>query len=201
MIANGAEHGDIAIVDANEKTAEKNSGWSFYIIPDLMTWSVNAERQTPMERYENFDAAKARFDELRSMDYNNAETPLRPDGQSYARLVLGIESRDRETAADILHVRRYEGTGKNYLVTDFTRMERLKNDPEVMKILSRVSQEIGFDRVIDYEKTGSGYRPCPDVSFETWDNCWFVENAPERKSHTLKPRSRTTERKSKPPQR
>ena len=114
MIANGAEHGDIAIVDANEKTAEKNSGWSFYIIPDLMTWSVNAERQTPMERYENFDAAKARFDELRSMDYNSAETPLR-HLQGIAAAVFGHDRADppdgRMDAGALHRLRHLLGVG------------------------------------------------------------------------------------------
>ena len=44
---------------------------------------------------------------------------------------------------DILHVRQ----GENYLVTDFTRSERLRDDPAVMDILAQVSREIGFDRV------------------------------------------------------
>ena len=36
-----------------------------------------------------------------------------------------LESADGMSAADILHVRQ----GENYLVTDFTRSERLRDDP------------------------------------------------------------------------
>ena len=39
----------------NERAAERNPGWRFYVISDLMTWSVNAERQTPLERFERFE--------------------------------------------------------------------------------------------------------------------------------------------------
>jgi len=42
-------------------------------------------------------------------------------------LSLGMESKDGMSAADILHVRARQ----NYLVEDFTRMERLRSDPVI----------------------------------------------------------------------
>ena len=137
-----------------------------------MTWSTNARTQTPLERCDSFEEAKARFEELCVQNYNDGETP-QIDGLPYARLTLGIESLDGETAVDILQVRRHETRGANYLVTDFSRIEAVRSDPAVRKTLSRIAEEIGFERVRDYEKTANGYRPLPETPFETWDNPWF----------------------------
>ena len=155
-----------------ESAERAKSRWRFYVIPDAMTWWTNAGTRTPLERYDSFEEANARFEELRVQDYNDEETP-QSGGLSYARLTLGIESLDGETAVDILQVRRHETRGENYLVTDFSRMEAVRGDPAVQKILSRTADEIGFDRVFDCEKTPEGYRPLPEAPFETWDNPWF----------------------------
>ena len=144
-----------------EAVPEPVSGWGFYIIPDLKTWADNAENRSPMERFASFEEAKARFLELRPQDYNNEALELSPDGRPPARLTLGIESADGLSAADILHVRR----GRNYLVTDFTQMDRLREDPAVSEILCRASREIGFDLV---QPPG-----CAPVSFDEWDNPYF----------------------------
>ena len=155
--------------EADLPSQNRPSGWSFYVIADLMTWSTNAENRSPLEQFTSFDEAKARFDELRAEPYNSEPTPPNPEGQPYARLTLGIESSDGISAADILQVR----AGQNYLVDDFTRMDRLKNDPEVMGILSRAAREIGFDRVKGYVRKESGYEPAPNVEFIFWDNPYF----------------------------
>ena len=155
-----------------ESAERAQSRWRFYVIPDAMTWSANAGNQTPLERYDSFEEAKARFEELRVQPYNDGETPRR-DGLSCARLTLGLESLDGETAIDVLQVRRHETRGENYLVTDFSRIEAVRSDPAVRKTLSRIAEEIGFDLVFDYEKTAEGYRPLPETPFETWDNPWF----------------------------
>ena len=104
-----------------EVSQEAVSGWSFYIIADLKTWADNAENPSPQECFPSFEAAKARFEKLRGESYNSEATAPGLDGQPPARLTLGLESADGMSAADILHVRQ----GKNYLITDFTRMERL----------------------------------------------------------------------------
>ena len=152
------------------------SGWGFYIIADLKTWADNAENRSPLEHFPSFEAAKARFDELRSEPYNNEAAEPSPDGQPPARLTLGLESADGMSAADILHVRQ----GENYLVTDFTRSERLRDDPAVMDILAQVSREIGFDRVRVWEQASDGRQALSIVPFAEWDNPYFAANTPGR---------------------
>jgi len=152
-----------------EQELPQDAGWGFYIIADLKTWADNASDRSSLEHFASFEEAKARFDELRREPYNSEVTDPGPDGQPPARLTLGLESADGMSAADILHVRQ----GKNYLVTDFTRTERLRDDPTVMSILSRVSREIGFDFVRVYEQVGDRYHLLPNVPFAEWDNPYF----------------------------
>lgn len=144
-----------------QEAPQDDGGWGFYIIADLKTWADNAENRSPIERFASFEEAKARFLELRPQDYNGEITEPTPDGRPPARLALGIESADGLSAADILHVRR----GRNYLVTDFTQMDRLREDPAVSEILCRASREIGFDLV-----QPPGYALVP---FDEWDNPYF----------------------------
>ena len=152
------------------------SGWGFYIIADLKTWADNAENRSPLEHFPSFEAAKARFDELRSEPYNNEAAEPSPDGQPPARLTLGLESADGMSAADILHVRQ----GENYLVTDFIRTERLRDDSAVMDILARTAREIGFDRVRVWEQASDGRQALSIVPFAEWDNPYFAANTPGR---------------------
>ena len=155
---------------------ESGSGWGFYIIADLKTWADNAENRSPLEHFPSFEAAKARFDELRSEPYNGEAATPGPDGQPPARLTLGLESTDGMSAADILHVRQ----GENYLVTDFIRTERLRDDSAVMDILTRTAREIGFDRVRVWEQAGDGRQALSIVPFAEWDNPYFAANTPGR---------------------
>ena len=157
-----------------QEPPKNGTEWGFYIIADLKTWADNAENRSPLEHLSSFEAAKARFEELRGEDYNSEITAPGPDGHPPARLTLGLESADGMSAADILHVRR----GENYLVTDFTRSERLREDPEVMKILSRISREIGFDYVRVYEQDGNQIHLQPKVPFAEWDNPYFSSSTP-----------------------
>ena len=152
------------------------SGWGFYIIADLKTWADNAENRSPLEHFPTFESAKARFDELRGEPYNSETAAPGPDGQPPARLTLGLESADGMSAADILHVRQ----GENYLVTDFTRSERLRDDPAVMDILSCVSREIGFDRVRVWEQADDGRQSPSVIPFAEWDNPHFPSATPGR---------------------
>ncbi|WP_297872201.1 hypothetical protein [uncultured Oscillibacter sp.] len=132
------------------------NGWYFYIIPDLGAKEYTA----------SFRNAKARFLELRSQGYGGKITEPASDGGPSTCLVLGIESEDGLSTADILHVCR----GKNCLVTDFTQMDRLLEDLAVSEILCRVSREIGFDLV-----RRRGHSAVP---FEEWDNPWFPAATP-----------------------
>ena len=147
-----------------------DTGWRFYIIADLKTWADNAENRSPLEHFSSFEEARARFAELREMPYNSEATEPEPDGRPPARLTLGLESSDGMSAADILHVRQ----GQNYLVDDFTRMDRLRDDPAAMVILARVAQEIGFDRVCAYERGDDGWKRLRDVPFSEWSNPYFA---------------------------
>ncbi len=157
-----------------EAVQEPDTGWRFYIIADLKTWADNAENRSPLEHFDSFEAAKARFEELRGEAYNSEVAEPGPDGQPPVRLTLGLESADGMSAADILHVRQ----GQNYLVTDFVRMERLRDDPQVMDLLARTSREIGFDLVRVHEQTGEKTWTSTVVSFAEWDNPYFPAAAP-----------------------
>ena len=159
-----------------EPAQESGSGWGFYIIADLKTWADNAENRSPLEHFPSFETAKARFDELRSAPYNSEAAEPDSDGQPPARLTLGLESVDGTSAADILHVRQ----GENYLVTDFTRTEGLRDDSAVRDILARTAREIGFDRVRVWEQADGGCQALSIVPFAEWDNPYFAANTPGR---------------------
>ncbi|WP_368378242.1 LPD25 domain-containing protein [[Clostridium] symbiosum] len=162
---------------AERTAAEPQAGreWGFYVIADLKTWATNAEHQSPIEHFATFEEAKARFDELRGQPYNNEAQDLNDAGQPYAHLTLGVESKDGMSATDILQVR----AGQNYLVDDFTRMERLRDDPVVLESLSRVAKEIGFDRVRPYVQENGSYKAMPDMPFSEWENPYFTVDPPE----------------------
>ena len=162
---------------AERTAAEPQAGreWGFYVIADLKTWVTNAEQQSPIEHFATFEEAKARFDELRGQSYNKEAEDLNADGRPYAHLTLGMESKDGMSAADILQVR----AGQNYLVDDFTRMERLRDDPVVLESLSRVAKEIGFDRVRPYVQENGSYKAMPDMPFSQWENPYFAVDPPE----------------------
>ena len=162
---------------AERTAAQPQAGreWGFYVIADLKTWATNAEQQSPIEHFATFEEAKARFDELRGQPYNKEAEDLNADGRPYAHLTLGMESKDGMSAADILQVR----AGQNYLVEDFTRMERLRDDPVVLESLSRVAKEIGFDRVRPYVQENGSYKAMPDMPFSQWENPYFAVDPPE----------------------
>ena len=168
------ERAEKTLAERSAAAPEAGREWGFYIIPDLKTWATNAEQQTPIEHFATFEEAKTRFDELRSQPYNSEAKDLNTDGRPYAHLTLGMESKDGMSAADILHVR----TGQNYLVEDFTRMERLRSDPVVLESLSRVAKEIGFDRVRPYVMENGSYKAMPDMPFTQWENPYFTVDPP-----------------------
>ena len=117
---------------------EKGSKWQCYIIPDLATWTgaAGSKPYTPIEFYDTYEQAAARFKELLQQPYNSEEVPG-------ARLTFGVQREDPPSAADLLHVRQ----GQNYLVDDYTRMPSLNQSPEVIGILRQMRKDLGFDRV------------------------------------------------------
>ena len=176
--ADEAQHIETVLgqMEAAQEVSPAPTGWRFYIIADLKTWADNAENRSPLEHFDSFEAVKTRFEELRGQDYNSETVEPGPDGMAPARLTLGLESADGMSSADILHVRQ----GLNYLVTDFVRMERLRDDPQTMDILARASREIGFDLVRVHEQTGEKTWTSTVVSFAEWDNPWFPSATPGR---------------------
>lgn len=176
-------------ISLSESQPEAPKGWGFYIIPDLKTWATNSSERTPIEHYETFEEARDRFAALRDQPYNKTND-LNDDGQPYAHLTLGLESKDKLSSVDILQVR----VGQNYLVEDFTRMERLRADSVVLENLSRVAREIGFDRVRPYALENGSYTAMPDIPFAEWENPYFSATPPtvSEKKHTEKKASRRT---------
>lgn len=152
------------------------SDWTLYVITDLMSWTTNAERRSHLESFSSFEDAAAYFAKLRAEPYNSDLTALDEKGKPYARLTLGMESRNNAAIAHVLQVR----TGQNYLVDDFTRVDCMKDNLDVAEVLSRIAREIGFDRVKSFVRTKTGYKPAPDIPFEEWDNPWFESNTAGR---------------------
>lgn len=140
--------------------------WKPYIIADLKTWADSSSATAPstLEHFDTFEEAKARFDELRSQPYNSEET-RNADGRPYARLTLGIETKNG--AVDVIHVR----AGQNYLVDDFTRQPSILSNSSAMELINRAESEIGFDRVFSFKKLDNGsYDNGTDLSFSDWNN-------------------------------
>lgn len=168
-----------SVPETSEVTAEASPEapreWGFYVIPDLKTWATNSSERTPIEHYETFEEARDRFASLRDQPYNKTND-LNDDGQPYAHLTLGLESKDKLSSVDILQVR----AGQNYLVEDFTRMERLRADSVVLENLSRVAREIGFDRVRPYVMENGSYKALPDMPFSQRENPYFTVDSPEQ---------------------
>lgn len=168
-----------SVPETSEVTAEASPEapreWGFYVIPDLKTWATNSSERTPIEHYETFEEARDRFAALRDQPYNKTND-LNDDGQPYAHLTLGLESKDKLSSVDILQVR----AGQNYLVEDFTRMQRLRADSVVLENLSRVAREIGFDRVRPYVMENGSYKALPDMPFSQWENPYFTVDSPEQ---------------------
>ena len=139
---------------------EKDSKWQCYIIPDLATWTgaAGSTPHTPIEFYDTYEQAAARFQELRSEPYNRGDLPA-------ARLTFGVQRENPPSAADLLQVRQ----GKNYLVDDYTRMDAVNQSPEVMGILKQMRKDLGFDRVRVYERDAYGGSTGPkDIAFSRW---------------------------------
>lgn len=185
-----------SVPETSEVTAEASPEapreWGFYVIPDLKTWATNSSERTPIEHYETFEEARDRFAALRDQSYNKFND-LNDDGQPYAHLTLGLESKDNLSSVDILQVR----AGQNYLVEDFTRMQRLRADSVVLENLSRVAREIGFDRVRPYVMENGSYKAMPDISFTEWENPYFSvtpTTVSEKKNNTGKRASRRVEK-------
>ncbi|MDE7363738.1 MAG: methyltransferase domain-containing protein, partial [Ruminococcus sp.] len=168
--------GQMSLFDEIVNNPKNN--WRMYVIPDMRSWVDKSMENTPIEYYDTFEEAKARFDELRKYSYNNDSTINPNTDRPYSRLVLGIDRPD--AAYDILHVIN----GQNYLIDDFTRDSKQIIDDEAKEILSKTASEIGFDTVCCYQKLENGnYKNTPDdIPFSEWENTYFdIPVSPEIK--------------------
>ncbi|MGN0582412.1 MAG: YodL domain-containing protein [Oscillospiraceae bacterium] len=165
-----------AEISDNEVSNAANS-WKAYIIPDLSTWAISTEKNTPIERFDNIDDALKRFAELRKEPYNSENKPNPWDNSSMARLTIGLESTDGVNAADIVHVR----DGKNYLVDDFTRLDRMNSQQSFMDVVKKIADTVGIDRINVFEKDEDGkFLPPKDIEFSEWNNTFFkYEHVPD----------------------
>lgn len=77
---------------SSEPLTEVPREWGYYLIPDLKTWATNSSERTPIEHYETFEEVRERFAALRDQSYNKSND-LNDDGQPYAHLTLGLESK------------------------------------------------------------------------------------------------------------
>ena len=169
---------DLGKVKAAMAATEPKLPCQLYIIPDMKTWKQNAPNRTPIERFDSFAAAKARFMELRRQDYN-LEHSHQNDGEPYARLTLGIEG--RFGAYDIIHIR----DDRNVLITDFTRDEEQLLDKPIFDVIGRISEEIGFDTVLEHPMLKEGVYGFKgvEIPFAEWDkkdNKYFGKGADEQ---------------------
>ena len=177
-LAGRLNSGDVNAAQVKEQLAAELGRWHCYIIPDIMTWNSAAggdKPRTPIEFYDSYEQALARFRELRPQEYNS-EIAINPQTDSpFPRLTFGIQREQPPSAADLLHVRQ----GQNYLVDDFTRMDALHQSPEVMEVLLRMNEDLGFDRVRLFQKDEQGnYRNAPvDMAFDLWENPYFPDHS------------------------
>lgn len=152
----------------------------FYIIPDLMSWSMPAyfDEQTPIEKYDSLQEAVARFQELYPQSYNAEVTDRNSVGLTYARLTLGMEWSEKGKlpgAIDLIHVRKGQGDHATHdndvmkdLCDDFTRVESFNTDRRLLAMLRQLEHEISFDRVVLYEANRATTMP-----YTLWENEYF----------------------------
>ncbi|MBQ3566627.1 MAG: hypothetical protein IJA12_05555, partial [Oscillospiraceae bacterium] len=142
---------------------DKSVEFKPYIVADLKTWTDNSPERSKLERYETFDEAFKRFNELRNEPYNSEIALHKQDNFPMARLTLGVESSDDKYAFDIINVR----AGQNYLCDDFTRIPDVFTNKNFTDTLTNISENITIDRIAIYEKDENGiYKDTPeDVAF------------------------------------
>ena len=124
---------------------------SFYIIEDISKWTIG--EFSPLTRYDSLDEAIKVFKDFRKNKYDYS------DGK--AKLVLGAKINNSEI--DVVHVRN----DKNYLVNDFSNIDTFSKNKEFLNNLSKISDQIGLDRVRIYEKGSSKYK---DINFKEYRN-------------------------------
>lgn len=130
-------------VDYISERRTEGTPLEFYIIPDIMTWAVPSPdtERSPMERYDNLDAAIRRFNELRAEPFNNEPTFNEQSGRPYARLTLGMQRTYPVVAVDLIHVM----AGRNKLVTDFLFNDQITTSSDALAAIQHLEEKIEFD--------------------------------------------------------
>jgi hypothetical protein len=155
----------------------------FYIIPDLMSWSMPDyfDQRTPIERFDSLQEAVARFQELFAQDYNAEMTDRNSFGLTYTRLALGMEWSEQGQhpgAIDLIHVRKGQKDNASHddvmkdLCGDFTGIDAFNTDRRLLAMLRQLEHEIGFDRVVFYNDGKATTLP-----YVLWENEFFEEPA------------------------
>ena len=153
----------------------------FYIIPDLMSWSMPDyfDQRTPIERFDSLQEAVARFQELFAQDYNAEMTDRNSFGLTYTRLALGMEWSEQGQhpgAIDLIHVRKGQKDNASHddvmkdLCGDFTGIDAFNTDRRLLSMLRQLEHEIGFDRVVFYND-----RKATTLPYVLWENEYFEE--------------------------
>lgn len=129
------------------------SEWSYYIVADLKTWSLNESPRSKLEHFDTLEEAIARFKELRTETYNDEAvyTDVNPN-LPLARLTLGISHSSHRMECDLIQVRG----GQNMLVTDYTRYNQSRNNLELQAAISTIAEQCGIDSVLDFQPDENG---------------------------------------------
>ena len=117
---------------------------SYYIIKDLSTWNLGADKQTPLEKYESVEEAIERFKEIRS------ESNITNEDEAGLTLGVSIHNITRPKLfpfeMDIVHVRG----NINYLNGDFLRYAEVCSNPLFVTDLNKINDKIGLDKLRRY---------------------------------------------------
>jgi len=136
------------ILILNTLDNKKEDLMNFYIIKDISKWINGCSNS--FVRYDNLELAVDTFKELKK------------DTSKSTSLALGVGIGDSDL--DILHLKN----NKNYLITDFTNVDKYINNEKFIQSLNYINTEIGFDTVTIHENNSS-----KDVSFKKWENSYF----------------------------
>ncbi|MCQ2419939.1 MAG: YodL domain-containing protein [Clostridia bacterium] len=129
------------------------SEWSYYIVADMKTWSLNESPRSKLEHFDTLEEAIARFKELRTEAYNDEAvyTDVNPN-LPLARLTLGISHSSHRMECDLIQVRG----GQIMLVTDYTRYNQSRNNLELQTAISTIAEQCGIDSVLDIQPDENG---------------------------------------------
>lgn len=132
---------------------EPASDWTYYIIPDMKTWSQFEDKASELEPYITLDEAVARFNELRPEPYNDEVVYGSVDQNlPLARLTLGVRNDAKHLEFDLIQVRG----GQNHLLADYTKYDDLAHDEELQAAIRKIADRCGIDSMLDFQRDAAG---------------------------------------------